>query len=168
MKQPPDKKEFQKVIEAAGIREVYMLSSACECRNPFIEPKNIELELKRAHSAPQIKPVAEDKQWLLFCSIEIEVKGVCGKNIKQGQKTTAEKGQTVFKISARYNVVYDITKNPNSLNKGALKYFGEENAFFNVYPYFREFAGSMSQRLNLHPVVLPLLKPASSPSEKEK
>ncbi len=58
--------------------------------------------------------------------------------------------------------------NDIKLNKKAVKYFGTENAYFNIYPYLREFITNMSQRMRLSPVVLPLLKPHHMPTLKVK
>ena len=57
--------------------------------------------------------------------------------------------------------VYDV--NDINLNKDAVEYFGKENAYFNIYPYLREFIVHISQRFNLYPVLIPLLKPQNQP-----
>ena len=72
-----------------------------------------------------------------------------------------------FTISVSYMVIYDV--NDMNLNPQAVKYFGQENAYFNVYPYLREFITTMSQRMNLpSPLVLPLLKPNNQIIRKQK
>ena len=81
------------------------------------------------------------------------------RDIKTNNKVIKTKDEALFTISASYAVTYDV--NNINLNKEAVKYFGIENAYFNVYPYLREFIAHISQRLHLSPVVIPLLKPTS-------
>ena len=160
------KEEFQKVIAAASIRDIYMLSSSCNCANPFVDPASVDLKLNRKYGEPRLRPDQKNSSGILFCVIEIEASGVCRKDVSQNKKITVKKGSDLFKISARYIIIY--TVNNLDLDNNAVKLFGTENAFFNVYPYFREFAGNMGLRFNLPPIVLPLFKTAFQPAQKEK
>jgi hypothetical protein len=66
----------------------------------------------------------------------------------------SEKDYT-FKISCTFRLEYysDIP-----LSKEFMDIFSNKNITLNSWPYFREFAQNITQRMNIPPVVLPLLK----------
>ena len=160
--------EFQKVIEAANLREIVMTSANCKCHTYYamIEPKHTTLRVQKKINTDFITDSGK-KSGTIFSSINFMIEGISQKNIKDNDKKILhKKGAPLFTISASYVITYDV--NDITLNKDAVKYFGTENAYFNVYPYLREFITHISQRFNLHPVVIPLLKPNKQPEKSDK
>jgi len=66
-----------------------------------------------------------------------------------------EKTDYIFKIIGDYEITLDQQK---KLSKDFWDIYKNMNLPVNTYPYFREFAQSMTQRLNLPPLTLPLSK----------
>ena len=155
-----DPKDFQKVIQSADIREVFMVSSNCKCyvHYTFVNPKETALEVKKKRINTEL--IIDSKKrntGIILSKIDFTIEGISQKAIQAN--LSIKKGDPLFTISASFIAIY--TVKDTNLNKKAIQYFGTENAFFNVHPYLREFVTSISQRLNLSPVVLPLLKPSS-------
>lgn len=65
-------------------------------------------------------------------------------------------------ITALYSVLYELV---SEINEEALIEFGNRNAPFHLWPFWREFLQSSSGKMHLPPVVLPLFMPPSSGTE---
>lgn len=161
--------EFQKVIEAANIREVVLTSTNCKCHIHYslVEPKHTLLNIKQKKVNTDLITIPNKKGGIIFSTVDFKIEGISQKDIKTSDKTILnKKGEPLFTISASYIVTYDISE--TNLNKDAIRYFGIENAYFNVYPYLREFITHITQRFNLRPLVIPLLKPNKQPKKSGK
>ena len=142
-----------------------MVSADCKCHihYSFVEPKYTMLEIQKKVNTKFIAS-KKTKKGIIFSQINFIIKGVLQKDIKTNEgKVIRKKDTPLFTISVSYVVTYDV--NDINLKESAVKIFGKENAYFNVYPYLREFATHISQRLNLRPVIIPLLKPDSQSEE---
>lgn len=75
-------------------------------------------------------------------------------NARQG---TGKNARTVFKISASFHLVYEL---PSELkpDRSEILAFAQTNAVYNAWPYWREFVQSMTSRMNVPPLTLPLLR----------
>ena len=155
--------DFQKVIKAADIREIFMTSTNCKCHIHYalVNPKHTMLNVKKRKVKTDFVISQKEKKGTIFSEVDFAIEGISQKDIKIHKQTISKKNDPVFTISASYMAVYDV--NNINLNKDAVRYFGEENALFNIHPYLREFITHISQRLNLHPVLIPLLKPQNQP-----
>ncbi len=60
-------------------------------------------------------------------------------------------------IEATFELRYNI-KNTDGLSKAHYDAFGESNAIFNVWPYWREYVQSATMRLGLPGLTLPLFR----------
>ena len=159
MKEKVNRFEFQKVIEATNIREIVLISTNCKCPAHFlIKPKNTMLSVKRKVDT-KFSINRQKTGGLIFSIVDFTIEGIS----QQDTKTIDKKNDPLFTISASYRVTYEVSD--INLNKATVEYFGKENAYFNVYPYLREFITHISQRFNLHPVVIPLLKPTKQPRQ---
>lgn len=63
-----------------------------------------------------------------------------------------------FEVSAEFRLDYAVRGDLSSFSDGQVKAFGEFNAVFNAWPYWREFVQSTTVRLALPALVLPLHK----------
>lgn len=68
-----------------------------------------------------------------------------------------DKDSAVIMIEAKYNLDYSL-KDKEGLTDIDLNVFCEMNAVYNVWPYFREFVQNMAGRMDIPPLLLPLLK----------
>ena len=100
----------------------------------------------------------------MLSTVNFTIEGISQKDIKvENKEIIRKKDDALFTISVSYIATYDV--NDTNLDKEAVEFFGKENAYFNVYPYLREFITHISQRFNLHPVIIPLLKPNDQPAK---
>ena len=156
MKKLSSADSFQKVVEAASLEEVSLVFSKCECRVPsyFISPDEIVIEFEK-EIIPEILKQKQDDDGEIYSHIYFTAIGISKKSIKE---LKIKKGGTLFSISVSYAVIYDID-DIKTLDQKMLTVFGTKNAFYNAYPYIREFIHHMSTRLSIPPITLPLLKP---------
>ena len=163
-----NKSEFQKVIKATNIREVFMISTNCKCYAPYalVKPKDTMLHVKQKEINTDFIVHKKEKKGIIISTVDFTIEGISQKDIKIDGKEVIKKGAPSFTMSTSYVVTYDV--NDISLDKKAVKDFGIGNAYFNAYPYLREFMNHISQRFNLQPLVLPLLKPNKQPVESNK
>jgi len=68
--------------------------------------------------------------------------------------TTRSKKDFALKISCRFALTYS---SKQEFSAEFLKVFAKRNVRLNTWPYFRELVQSMTQRMNIPPLVLPLL-----------
>lgn len=66
--------------------------------------------------------------------------------------------EPVVSVRETYSVSYDLSGN-EAISKETLKVFAENNATFNVWPFFRQSLHDMTLRMGLPAYTLPLLKP---------
>ena len=158
------KHKFQKVVEAVTLKEVILISSKCKSHFHYsvVNPSQTKLEFIKQISKPNISTSKDKKNRILITHIEFTVNGKPKENLID---LKIKKDNLLFSISVSYLITYTI-KNIGSLDQEMLELFGQDNAFFNVYPYLREYISHMSTRLNIPPVILPLLKPSSQLRQK--
>lgn len=65
-----------------------------------------------------------------------------------------------FHIEAVFRVVYRIKKEPFEIEPGQIEQFGRLVACANVWPFWRELVQSITSRMNLPPLTLPLITPS--------
>ena len=166
MKTQSKQDKFQKVVKSATLKEVILISSKCESyfHYSIVNPPKTKLEFTRAITKPDISETY-NKTKDVFLSTHIEYK-VNGKSKEDIKNFKIKKDSPLFFLSASYIVTY-IIKKIDSLDREMLEFFGKDNAFFNVYPYLRECITHMSTRLNIPPVILPLLKPNNELGQKK-
>ena len=158
MKTQSEKDKFQKIIESATLKEVTLIFSKCQSyfHYSIINPPQTKLEFAKTISKHNISD-SNNKTKDVFLSTQVHFE-VTGKSKEDITDFKIKKDSPLFSISVSYVIVY-IIKNIGDLDDEMLKFFSENNAYFNVYPYLREYITHMSTRLNIPPVTLPLLKP---------
>jgi len=72
-----------------------------------------------------------------------------------GLNAVKSKGEPLAKIRADMLLGYNIN-NFEGLTDAHFKCFAEQNAIFNAWPYWREFIQSMTTRMQLPPLILPV------------
>jgi preprotein translocase subunit SecB len=69
--------------------------------------------------------------------------------------TPGSKKEFVFKIASTFKLRYS---SEAPLSESFVEIFKDRNVPINTWPYFREFVQSITQRMNIPPLTLPLLK----------
>ena len=151
------KDKFQKVVESATLNDVILVSSKSESYIHYssIIPNKTKLDMTKQVSQPNISEPNNKNSSFLSTHINFTVSGKSKENIETSQ---IKKDDPLFSISTSYIITYTIN-NVKTLDSEMLNFFGKNNSYFNVYPYLREYINYMSVRLNIPPVILPLLKP---------
>lgn len=141
--------EISKVIQSATLLRVDLQSCSCALKAPFVpgDAPNINLVIQR-----DVKWKRSEDLENLFCAITAIAKGVGGANA-----FSVSEGQEVFEFSFAFAVFYKLSE--KDLTEKALDWFAKNNASYNVHPYWRELTDSLSRRMGIPPVTLPLLKP---------
>jgi len=64
-------------------------------------------------------------------------------------------GKVIVEVNATFNAAYHLK---NKADEEELKAFSENNVAYNIWPYWREYATSVAQRLKLPRFIVPLYK----------
>jgi preprotein translocase subunit SecB len=67
--------------------------------------------------------------------------------------------KVVLSISAAYRATYSVASESPAIKDEEIGAFAEFNVPYNVWPYWRELVQSLTVRMGLPPLTLPLLKP---------
>jgi hypothetical protein len=70
---------------------------------------------------------------------------------------TAPQAAPILKVTAVFEITYRLPGGATASEK-ALQEFASTNAVFNAWPFLREFFVSITQRMDLPPLVLPLVR----------
>jgi len=77
---------------------------------------------------------------------------------EQGRTPTVIDGKTLAaRISVVFCAMYRVKG--SAPDNEALQEFGVNNALFHVWPYWREYLGSICNRLHIKPILLPMFRP---------
>lgn len=124
-----------------------------------IDPKydlngdSLFIQLKHAVQQSSIHEILiEEKSQKLFrVLIELGVRFI------RGDQADPDKQTTIAQIEASYYVSYVVNNADLLKDKMALDAFALHNASYHVWPFWREFAMSQSQRMNLPKVSIPMV-----------
>jgi preprotein translocase subunit SecB len=139
--------KMQKVIQAATLIDIALKSSSVDMLVPArsVSPSKTRLDFDRSHNF-----IAADDKSLLVCFVGLKI--VAFESVEG-----SEEKKSLFKMDATYTLVYRLTG--EELDHDALDLFTSQNAYFNAYPYLREFFQNTCVRMGVEPIRLPLLKP---------
>lgn len=88
-----------------------------------------------------------------------------------GEKVTKKKQKTFLDIEATFLLLYSV-KSVEGLDDEALSSFAHLNGTYNAWPYWREFVQSMTSRMDLPPLTIPVFRlprgPAKEATERKK
>lgn len=142
---PIDSADFSALVDAAELEQLFLE----ECKAGYV--RGATLPEDGAHSAVGITTtgaLAEDGNQLA-CSVRYSFEG------------TAADGEPFYRASANYLVLYCL-KPSQSPGKAAIRYFADNNAVFNTWPFFRQHLADLLAKMELPSYLLPLLKPNRS------
>jgi len=144
MNQQVTPEQFSKLLSAVQLFDLLLLKSNAE-RAPLPTASGT-LDASYEFEATASTDVQKDGQKLLLCQLGFSFFG----------KST---DKIVIKVRAHYNIIYTLDAGYVD-DPAALKYFAENNALFNIWPFFREHLHSIVGKMGLPHFVLPLLKPS--------
>ena len=150
---------LQKAIQCTAIHDVYLE----ECKSTFynnFEPKvqdqKLSVQFKiGAGTFDNLTVGMDDNTEIKMLRVHVQT----GARFLDSEFDNEKKPETIEKyiqaeITAKFVAEYRITC--DDLSEEAIKEFSARNASFHVWPYWREFLHSMTGRMKLPEVVLPM------------
>ena len=135
-----------RAIKSLQLLEIYPRLKKSET---FIHPGNILPEEAKLEDDIEIKWQLTNKESDLFCFVHYQISGA-NKN----------DGQPLFSIQLENVLHYQVSVPKGSkIEPYDIEIFCKTNAYYNAYPFIREFIIQSSAELRLEPIVLPLLRP---------
>lgn len=143
-KAPGSLKEIIGSVQLAGVR----LSELTAAGNPPDEGvRNASVEI--AHSA-KVKDRTGDR-FMVTATITVRM-------TRQGRgKRAVHRGPTTLSLQATFDLLYELPKTKD-FSAAALSHFANVNGVYNAWPYWRELVQSITVRMGLPPVVLPVFR----------
>lgn len=142
----PEKKAIEKYNELLG--HVQLLEIMLDKCDTFINRNNMKPPFTAAVSHTS-KCVSQEDGCVVFL-LDYSLASY-PENTPEGD----ESKNTFLSIKVSYRVIYNATA---KLPKGFIKEFQNRNMQLNCWPYFRELVQNMTQRMNVPPLTLPLLR----------
>lgn len=148
----PEKKGAKRLISVAQIGEVRLVKASADTQ--IYSPSDVEgdLVLSTRHGSLLKSLPDESRIFLIHALVEAFV-------VSPQAKSTP-----LLSVHATFELRYRVPEGFSASQK-EFESFTETNAVFNAWPYFREFIQSMTTRMNLPPVVLPLFRLGEQTSE---
>ena len=136
----------QAVAVAKGVEIQHVSLQAATLRtqiDPLEPPK--EVVLSQSHRTRYELP--EKHPGKIFVSVEFDCSGA----------GDPSRGDTSLKLSATYLLIYT-HPDPSSLPAESLEAFARLNGVYNAWPYWRELIQTVSGRIGLGPLVVPVFR----------
>jgi hypothetical protein len=116
--------------------------------DPLLSPE--ELQLRQSYRAHYELPKRHPEH--LFVYVDL--------NFAAGVRTDEETGADQLVLDATYLLVYEL-KSAEEKPEDALQHFAELNGTYNVWPYWRELVQTVTGRVGLAAIVVPVFRPRS-------
>lgn len=143
------KDALKKIVSSSEITKIWMRSSSNECfiHPSLVNPREVALSFNYEFEFS----VTEDKGFII-CFVTANVLG------DKTEKSPKEIKQ-YFNMKVCYGIAYELKDKNIDLKDEALEMFLRTTVFFAIIPYIREHVQSVSLRMEIPPVIVPLLKP---------
>ena len=132
--------QYQDMLTALDLKSIRLINSSTT-RNPDLEIGASAINVEKTTESA----IKEDNKKLFRFIEHIELKAV----LKDSE-------QEIFTLSGSFLLNY---QSPIEVDSILLEMFASRNLSIHSWPYLREFVQSMSTRMGLPPVLLPLLLP---------
>lgn len=147
---PPDQKTaLKKFISTVELKQICLVAVSAHCNvpPPTIVPDQIKTNLETEAQ---------------FATHE----GTLGVWSTLTLKGSAKDGEEVFLIEGTFLLIYDCET--ESFDNNVLGTFAERNGKYNAWPYHRELIQATMARMQIPPLILPLMNPYRNKSSKNK
>jgi len=143
-------KQGTRISEVARIRGVRLVEGSGKVRFRDVDEVPDDADIAIAHNGQIAAPPGEDGAFFVLATADVRV------------VPPDKKGEPFLSVRAVFELAYRL---PSGFvaDRGELDAFAGVNGVFNAWPYFREFVQSMTTRMNVPPIVLPLFR---SPKQK--
>ncbi|MEJ5328605.1 MAG: hypothetical protein WHT07_00435 [Desulfobaccales bacterium] len=138
-----DMEAVARVARAVELREIHLLRAAVSRPGP--EPVQGRLVLDFDCSTRLLEAVEGDHLLPVACDFSLTA------------RNEEEPQREVMRVEATFLVSYEVA-HPENLSMDDLHHFARINPLYNAWSYWREFVHSMTTRMGLPPLLVPLLK----------
>jgi hypothetical protein len=144
-----DFKVAQRIAQDVELRSVTLHSAEMSSHvDPAVDLPS-DLEVKQAHRARyEVRPAAPDNLYV-FVDLKFST------NLRPDDSQMG--GSTLFSLDATFLLLYTLL-GAGEREKTDLEYFARLNGTYNVWPYWRELVQTVSGRVGLATVVVPVLR----------
>jgi hypothetical protein len=136
-------KSLSKVVARVDLENIFLLSSNVWRSLDALEFDDIDAEIGFSGI------LLEDRKDHFIAKVQCFAKGRA--------KDRTEEEKEIISISSEYILTYSL-KDRKVLAKKDLEIFCSMNSIYNAWPYWREFIQSISNRMEIPTLTLPLLK----------
>jgi hypothetical protein len=136
--------EFKKVVDAAVLSKLRLLTISANSI-PFSEGEPEDPAISVEWGTPPPVIIERDGKRFLIAICHFRVNG------KTESKAPA-------KVETSWEAQYELTD--STIEAGQCKEFVERNVPFNIWPYARETVHSLTLKMDIRPIILPLYKGA--------
>lgn len=148
--------KFADVVDNIRLADIFLKSTDTQIHvyPTLIDPLNTKLDIDN-------KITFELVETNLFCFFISTISGVVAESTDQMQE-----GSKLFDLNVEIVLAYEVTITDPDMD--AIELFASNNAYVNGFPFLRETIMSLSTRMSIPPVLLPLVKPQrEKPKPKE-
>jgi hypothetical protein len=138
-------------IEAVTLRDANLSSTV----NPLDTPA--ELALQQEYRARFERPTSSPEHLFVYVDFRFSAREVV-----EG----VDRAGGALELTATYLLLYRFVR-PDEQPEDALGYFAELNGVYNAWPYWREMVQTVSGRVGLTSIVVPVFRPPSKRIEEE-
>jgi len=138
---PAERPAWVAVANAVQLREIRLIDSFSHVRPEAIKGKR-SYEIERS---ARVEISAESPLFMVFADFRL-----------RGPSDT-DPNKLALDIGASYLLVYK-ADGIRDFDRAALEEFADINALFNAWPYWREFVQSITTRMGLAPLTVPVLR----------
>lgn len=142
-----EKITINQLVEACRLDNIFLRNSSSELRGNPILVKVLEHHSKPSCSIEWVRNKGE-----LTCFVTVKLEGMAAKAY---QEYEVKEGDLLYKVEGVIGVFYKIPD--GEYEKQVLDQFTQSTGLFNAFAYLREFFSSMSCRMNIGPITLPLI-----------
>jgi hypothetical protein len=147
--------DLKRIVSVIQIESVRLCEGHCRSG---VQPSELAeaVTVKTSRKTTVVKEPTEDRHLRMEIAFTMEI------------RQTGEEEQLQAEIEGTFELSYSVPEN-KSFTTEELEAFGEGNAVFNAWPYWRELVQASLARMSLPPVTLPVfrLMPADAAEESE-
>ena len=138
--------DFSRLVSVIQIENIRLCESQSCCPvQPSEIPSAVEVNTSRGTSV--VKEPGEDGRLMINTNFSLEI-----------VSEEEHEKRTLVKLSAVFELSYLIPPGTEVFSSGELEAFGQINAVFNAWPYWREFAQSNLTRMSMPAIVMPVYR----------
>lgn len=145
--------KFAEVVDNIRLADIFLKSTNTQIHvyPTLIDPLNTKLDIDN-------KITFELVESNLFCFFISTISGVAAQASDQLQESSK-----LFDLNVELVLAYEVTITEPDMD--AVELFASNNAYVNGFPFMRETIMSLSSRMSIPPVLLPLVKPQREKSK---